>query len=78
MRSPSYVDEGKEHPDHLFPLDPAVPAVIIVGAVRIAPSVSLIVLRVIGIQVIQAEAVMAGQEIDGSIASAPFRRIKVR
>src|SRR5699024_10312100 len=50
-----------------LPFRAAVPAVVVVGAVGVVPAVALIVLFVVGIQVIEREAVVTGQEIDRRI-----------
>ena len=54
----------------------AVPASVVIGAVCIVPSIGLIVLVIVGKQVIQREAVVAGDKIDGGIA-ALVRRLAV-
>ena len=61
-----------------YALHSAVPAAVIVAAVRIAPAVSLVVLLVIRVQVIQRESVMAGDKIDGGILSPDLRIVDIR
>ena len=45
-------------------LDAAVPAEVVVAAVAVALAVGLVVLLVVGDQVVQREAVVAGDEVD--------------
>ena len=44
-------------------LHAAVPAVVVVGPVGVAPAVGLVVLDVVGVQVVQGKAVVAGEEV---------------
>ena len=53
----------------IFALYAAVPAPVVIGAVGIAPAVALIVLLVVGIQVVQRESVMAGEEVHAGIVA---------
>ena len=48
---------------------PAVPAPVVVRAVRIVPAVGLVVLFIIGIQIVQGKAVVAGEEIHAGIVA---------
>ena len=48
-----------------LPLRPAVPAAVVAGSVGIPPAVGLVVLLIVGIEIIQGEAVVTGKEIDG-------------
>ena len=41
----------------------AVPRVIIIAAVTAAPAIRLVVLVIVGIEVVQSEAVVAGNEV---------------
>ena len=55
-----------ELPDHGIirgTFNTAVPAAVIIGSVRIVPSVCLIVLVIVGKQIIQSKAVMTGYEV---------------
>ena len=45
----------------------AVPAPVVVGAVRIVPAVFFVVFLVVGIEIVQCKAVMAGKEIHTGI-----------
>ena len=56
------------------PLDAAVPAVVVVGAVAVALAVGLVVLLVVADEVVEREAVVAGDEVDavgGHLAGRP-------
>ena len=59
-------------------LHTTVPAVVVVISVRVIPAVCFIVFLVIAVQVIERESVVAGQEVDGSIAAAVDRIIQIR
>ena len=50
-------------------LSSAVPAAVVIGAVRIVPAVPLVVLLVIGIEIVEGKAVMAGEEIHAGIVA---------
>ena len=52
-----------------FALGTAVPASVIIGTVRIVPSVCLIVLIIVSIEVIKCKSVMTGKEIDAGIVT---------
>ena len=54
------------------PLDAAVPAAIVVGAVAVVLAVGLVVLRVVGDEIVQREAVVAGDEVDAGFGLAPL------
>ena len=57
-----------------LPLHAAVPAIAVVVPVRVVPAVLLIVFHIVGVEVVQGEAVMAGQEVHGR-ALPPLQRI---
>ena len=50
-------------------LTPAIPAAVIIRTVRIVPAIHLVVLLIVGIQIVQREPVMTGQEIHGRVVS---------
>ena len=58
--------------------DAAVPAKIIVRSVAVSFSVGLVVLAIEGNQIIQCEAIMAGDEIDALLGFALFALVYVR
>jgi len=49
------------------PFDPAVPAAVVIGAVAVILEVRLVVLAVITDQILEREAVVAGDEIDAGV-----------
>src|SRR5215831_3593013 len=57
--------------------DPAVPGIVVVGAVLVVLAVGLVVLVVVGDQVTQREAVMRGEEVDAAGGSASAQTIQV-
>ena len=60
------------------PLRTAVPAQIIIGAIAVALAVGLVVLPVVGDQIVEREAIMAGHEIDALFGLALLVTVKVR
>ena len=52
------------------PFDAAVPAAVVVGAVAVVLAVGLVVLVVVGDQIVQREAVVAGHEVDALLGLA--------
>ena len=60
------------------PSTPQFQLLVVIGAVRILPSIGLIMLDVIRIQVVQSKPIVAGQKVDRSIAPAPLRRVQIR
>ena len=59
------------------PFYPAVPAAVVVGAVRVVPAVGLIVLMIVGKQIIEGKTVVTGDEIDRRTESLIFTAVKV-
>ncbi len=59
-------------------LDAAVPAAVVVGAVAIPLPVRLVVLDVVGDEVVQREAVVAGDEVDALLGLAALVLVHVR
>ena len=59
------------------PFGAAVPTVVVVGAVAIFFAVGFVVLLVVGHQVVEREAVVAGDEVDAGVrpAAAPFVQV---
>src|SRR5947209_3522453 len=55
----------------------AVPAVVVVGPVLVILAISLIVFLVVAHQVVQGEAIVAGNEIDAGIGLAPVALVQV-
>ena len=53
-----------------FAFGAAVPAVVVVFAVRIAPAIGLVVFFVVAVEVVQGETVMAGDEVDRGVFAA--------
>ena len=53
-------------------LGPTVPTVVIVGAVLVMVTIRVIVLVIVADQVVQREAIMAGDEIDASRGLGPL------
>ena len=49
------------------PFGAAVPAIVVVGAVAVVLAVGLVVLLVVADQVVQREAVVAGDEVDAGV-----------
>ena len=60
-----------------FAFGSAVPAAVVIRTIGIVPAVALIVFRVICIQIIHGEAIMASDEVDRSARSF-IRRIQIR
>src|SRR5688500_15922870 len=58
-------------------LGPTVPTVVLVGAVLIIVTIRVVVLVIVADQVVQCEAIMAGDEIDASRRLAPVILIEV-
>src|SRR4029450_8699137 len=59
------------------PLDPAVPGAVVLRAVPVALAVGLVVLVVVADQVIQGEAVVAGDEVDAGVGPAAVGLVQV-
>ena len=60
-----------------WPFGAAVPAVVVAGPVGVAPAVGLVMLFIVGIQVVQGKAVVAGDKVDRGVLP-PVRRIQIR
>ena len=61
-----------------LPLRSAVPAPVVICTVSVLPAICLIVLFVVGIQIVEREAVMAGEKIDGGVGAPDLRVVDVR
>ena len=59
------------------PFDAAVPAVVVVGAVAVVFAVGFVVLVVVADEIVQREAVVAGDEVDAGVrpAAAPLVQV---
>ena len=58
-------------------LGPTVPAVIIVGAVLVVFAIGLVVFLIVTDEVVEREAIMAGNKIDAGLGLAPVALIQI-